>query len=128
MSDVSFRGYAVDSWNINRTYEVNTVVKNSTKRYLSKKYVPCGVNIGDTSYWKELEDIDDLVDALVDAEGDIEQLQIDLGNVQTQLTVKVSEDDVPFQFAYDSENSVYGFMVGEVFHPFGGEVIPSEVG
>ena len=44
-------------------------------------------------------------------------------DIKEQLVVTVGEDDVPFQFAYDSENEVYGFMVGEVFHPFGGEVI-----
>ena len=120
MSEVSFRGYAVDGWNINRAYENNTVVKNSTKRYVSKKYVPCGVNIGNTDYWKELEDIDDLVEALADAEGDIEQLQIDLRNVQSQLTVKVGEDDVPFKFAYDNTSEKFGFMVGETFHSFDG--------
>ena len=120
MSDVSFRGYAVDAWNINRAYDVNTVVKNSTKRYVSKKYVPCGVNIGDSDYWKELEDIDDLVETLADVEGDIEQLQTDLGDIQSQLTVEVGEDTVPFQFAYDSTSEKFGFMVGETFYSFDG--------
>lgn len=118
---VRFEQVSTEAWNIKNNYSVGTKVSYDGKTYVSKKNVPVGINIGMGDYWKKLELKDDVAD-LAEA---VEDLQEDVGDISDNLTVTVSEDDVPFKFAYDSENSVYGFMVGEVFHPFGGEVIPS---
>lgn len=109
---VRFKQVATEAWNIKSAYDVGTVVEYDGNAYVSVKAVPVGVNIGFTEYWKKIT-----------VEEDVEDLQGDVEDIKEQLVVTVGEDDVPFQFAYDSENEVYGFMVGEVFHPFGGEVI-----
>lgn len=111
MKSVRYKQIATTDWDIDSGYDVGTVVEYDGNAYVSIKVVPSGVNIGMTDYWKPIttdEDIADLQEA-VDA-------------IQSQLIVTAGEDEVPFKFAYDSENDVYGFMVGEVFHPFGGEV------
>ena len=116
---VRFEQVSTLPWNIKQSYAVDTKVMYNGKYYISKKNVPVGINIGMSDYWKKLElkdDVEDLAEA-------VEDLQEDVEDIQEQLVVTVSETDIPFKFAYDSENSVYGFMVGEVFHPFGGEVI-----
>lgn len=109
---VRFKQVATEPWNIKSAYDVGTVVEYDGNAYVSVKAVPVGVNIGFTGYWKKIT-----------VEEDVEDLQDDVEDIKEQLVVTVGEDDVPFKFAYDSENEVYGFMVGEVFHPFGGEVI-----
>ena len=116
---VRFEQVSTLPWNIKQSYSVGTKVLYNGKYYISKKNVPVGVNIGMGDYWKKLELKDDVAD-LAEA---VEDLQEDVSDINGNLTVTVSETDVPFKFAYDSENGVYGFMVGEVFHPFGGEVI-----
>ena len=118
---VRFEQVSTETWNINASYNIGTKVVYNGKTYVSKKNVPVGVNIGMGDYWKKLELKDDVTE-LTEA---VEELQGDVEDISDNLTVTVSEDDVPFKFAYDSENSVYGFMVGEVFHPFGGEVVPT---
>ena len=116
---VRFEQVSTLPWNIKQSYSVDTKVVYNGKYYISKKNVPVGVNIGMGDYWKKLELKDDVAD-LADA---IEDLQDDVEDINDNLTTTVSETNVPFKFAYDNENNVYGFMVGEVFHPFGGEVI-----
>ena len=119
MKSVRYKQIATTDWDIDSGYDIGTVVEYDGHAYVSVKVVPVGVNIGMTDYWKPIttdEDIADLQEAL-DAIG------TDVNTIQSQLVVTVGEDDVPFQFAYDTTNEVYGFMVGEVFHPFGGEVI-----
>ena len=53
----------------------------------------------------------------------MDTLETNVGAIATCITTEVSETPVVFQFAY--ENGVYGFMVGDTFHPFGGEVAPT---
>lgn len=118
---VRFEQVSTEAWNIKNNYSIGTKVVYDGKAYVSKKNVPVGINIGMSEYWKKLELKDDVTE-LTEA---VEELQEDVGNIKENLTVTVSEDSVPFKFAYDAENSVYGFMVGEVFHPFGGEVVPA---
>lgn len=112
MSEVIYRQIATTTWNITNSYDVGTIVTYDGNDYVSLKPVPKGVNIGFTDYWKKIT-----------VENDVEGLQNNVEDIQEQLVVTVGSDDVPFKFAYDSTNEVYGFMVGEVFHPFGGEVI-----
>lgn len=119
MNSVRFEQVSTSDWNIKNSYNVGTKVVYDGSTYVSKKNVPSGVNIGMTDYWKKLELSDD-VSELADA---VEELEGDVSDIQSNLVVTVSETDVPFKFAYDSEHNVYGFMIGEVFHPFGGEVI-----
>lgn len=116
---VRFKQVATEAWDINSAYDVGTVVTYDGNAYVSLKVVPMGVNIGFTDYWKKIT-----VEADIESlQNNVDALQSDVEDIQEQLVVTVGEDDVPFQFAYDSTNEVYGFMVGEVFHPFGGEVI-----
>ena len=112
MNTVRYKQIATSEWDINSGYDTGTVVEYDGNAYVSIKVVPCGVNIGMTNYWKPIT-----------TDADITELKNDVEGIQNQLVVTVDEDDVPFKFAYDSTNEVYGFMVGEVFHPFGGEVI-----
>ena len=119
MKSVRYKQIATSEWDIDSGYDVGTIVEYDGNAYVSLKVVPSGINIGMTDYWKPIttdEDIAELQSA-------VEVLEADVEDVQNQLVVTVGEDDVPFQFAYDTTNEVYGFMVGEVFHPFGGEVI-----
>lgn len=118
---VRFEQVSTEAWNIKNKYGVGTKVVYNGKTYVSKQNVPVGVNIGMGDYWQKLElkdDVTELAEAVEDLQGDVE-------DISDNLTVTVGEDSVPFKFAYDAENSVYGFMVGEVFHTFGGEVVPS---
>lgn len=118
MSEVRYKQISTLEWDIDNAYDVGTVVEYDGHAYVSIKVVPSGVNIGMTNYWKPITtdaDIADLQDA-------VDAIATDVTTMQSQLIVTVGENDVPFKFAYDSENEVYGFMVGEVFHPFGGEV------
>lgn len=119
MKSVRYKQIATTDWDINSSYDVGTVVEYDGNAYVSLKVVPNGVNIGMTDYWKPITTDADIAD-LQDAVGAI---ATDVTTMQTQLVVTVGEDDVPFKFAYDTTNEVYGFLVGEVFHPFGGEVI-----
>ena len=70
-----------------------------------------------------MDDLSSLDSRLDTAEGKIETLETNVGAIATCITTEVSENPVVFQFAY--EDGVYGFMVGETFHPFGGEVAPT---
>lgn len=112
MKSVRYKQIATTDWDIDSGYDIGTVVEYDGNAYVSVKIVPSGVNIGMTDYWKPITTDEDVAD-----------LQEAVDSMQTQLNVTVGEDTVPFKFAYDSENEVYGFMVGEVFHPFGREVI-----
>ena len=118
---VRFEQVSTLPWDISTSYEKGTKVSYDGKCYVSKKDVPVGVNIGMGDYWKKLELKDDVTE-LAEA---VEDLETDVGTLQSNTTVTVSEVDIPFKFAYDSENQIYGFMVGEVFHAFGNEVLPS---
>ena len=118
---VRFEQVSTLPWDISTAYEKGTKVTYDGKCYVSKKDVPVGVNIGMGDYWKKLELKDDVTE-LAEA---VEELETDVGTLQSNTTVTVSEVDIPFKFAYDSENQIYGFMVGEVFHAFGNEVLPS---
>ena len=111
---VRFEQVSTEAWNIKNSYSVGTKVVYDGKTYVSKKNVPVGVNIGMGDYWQKLE-----------LKDDVTELTEVVEDINDNLTVTVGEDDVAFKFAYDAENSVYGFMVGEVFHPFGEEVIPT---
>ena len=118
---VRFKQVATQAWDINSTYDVGTVVTYDGNSYVSLKTVPKGVNIGFTDYWKKIT-VESDIESL---QNNVDALQSDVEDIQEQLVVTVDEDDVPFQFAYDSTNEVYGFMVGDVFNPFGGEVAPT---
>ena len=118
---VRFEQVSTLPWDISTSYEKGTKVSYDGKCYVSKKDVPVGVNIGMGDYWKKLELKDDVTE-LAEA---VEDLETDVGTLKSNTTVTVSEVDIPFKFAYDSENQIYGFMVGEVFHAFGNEVLPS---
>ena len=118
---VRFEQISTLPWDISTAYERGTKVAYDGKCYVSKKDVPVGVNIGMGDYWKKLELKDDVTE-LAEA---VEDLETDVGTLKSNTTVTVSEVDIPFKFAYDSENQIYGFMVGEVFHAFGNEVLPS---
>lgn len=111
MKSVRYKQIATTEWDIDSGYDAGTVVEYDGNAYVSIKVVPNGINIGMTDYWKPITTDDDIAD-----------LQEAVDAIQSQLIVTAGEDDVPFKFAYDSENEVYGFMVGAVFHPFGGEV------
>ena len=124
MNDVRFEQISTSAWNINCSYAVGTKVVYDGSTYVSKKNVPSGVNIGMSDYWKKME----LADDVSELASTVELLEDAVDDIENNLKVTVSETTVPFKFAYDSENGVYGFMVGEVFHPFGGEVIPSGEG
>ena len=113
---VRFEQISVYTWNINNEYDANTRVKYGDYWYVTKKNVPKGVNIGMSDYWKKCDDVSSL-DTRVDT------LETNVGAIATCITTEVSETPVVFQFAY--ENGVYGFMVGDTFHPFGGEVAPT---
>lgn len=119
MSDVRFEQVSTTGWNINNSYAVGTKVTYNGSTYVSKKNVPSGVNIGMSDYWKKME----LADDVTELASTVEILEDAVDDIASNLETTVSDKTVPFKFAYDSENSVYGFMVGEVFHPFGGEVI-----
>lgn len=112
MKSVRYKQIATTDWDIDSGYDIGTVVEYDGNAYVSVKVVPSGINIGMTDYWKPITTDDNIAD-----------LQEAIDSIQSQLIVTAGEDEVPFKFAYDSENDVYGFMVGEVFHPFGGEVI-----
>lgn len=43
--------YDSNTWNINKTYEALTVVMAGNNSYISKKYVPAGIQITNTEYW-----------------------------------------------------------------------------
>lgn len=118
---VRFEQVSTLPWDISTAYEKGTKVSYNGKCYVSKKDVPVGVNIGMGDYWKKMELKDDVTE-LAEA---VEELETDVGTLKTNTTVTVGETAVPFKFAYDSENQIYGFMVGEVFHAFGNEVLPS---
>ena len=124
MNSVRFEQVSTTGWNINNSYAVGTKVTYDGSTYVSKKNVPSGTNIGMSDYWKKME----LADDVSELAGVVETLEGDVSDITSNLEVTVSEETVPFKFAYDSENGVYGFMVGEVFHPFGGEVVPSGEG
>lgn len=114
---VRFEQISVLPWDINKTYEIGTKVVHNNKKYVSKRNVPKGVNIGMGDYWKKLElssDVEELAET-VEAQG------TEITTLKTNLTATVGEDAVPFKFAYDSENDVYGFIVGNVFHAFYGD-------
>ena len=118
---VRFEQVSTLPWDISTSYEKGTKVAYDGKCYVSKKNVPVGVNIGMGDYWKKMElkdDVTELAEAVEEIEGDVTRLK-------NNITTTVSDVDVPFKFAYDSENEIYGFMVGEVFHAFGNEVLPS---
>ena len=118
---VRFEQISTLPWDISTSYEKGTKVSYDGKCYVSKKDVPVGVNIGMGDYWKKMELKDDVTE-LAEA---VEELETDVGTLKSNTTVTVSETDIPFKFAYDSENQIYGFMVREVFHAFGNEVLPS---
>lgn len=141
---VRFEQISTYTWNINNEYDANTRVKYGDYWYVAKVNVPKGVNIGMSDYWKKCDDISSLDSRLDTAESDIDTLQSDVtsldgrldtaegkigtletnvGAIATCITTEISETPVVFQFAY--EDGVYGFMVGETFHPFGGEVAPT---
>lgn len=122
MNSVRYEQVSTSAWNIKNSYSIGTKVVYDGNTYVSKKNVPSGVNIGMTDYWKKLELADD-VGELIET---VEELENDVSDIQSNLVVTVSEEDVPFKFAYDSEAGIYGFMVGETFHPFGEEVTPTE--
>ena len=124
-------------WNINSEYEIGTKVVNGDKKYVSIKNVPKGINIGFTEYWKPLELGEDLaelaetVDGLSEDIGTIEDtlygedndgLVDDVDAIIDNLTI---EGDTPLVFKFAVSDGVYGFMVGETFHPFGEEVTPT---
>ena len=118
---VRFEQVSTLPWDISTAYEKGTKASHDGKCYVSKKDVPVGVNIGMGDYWKKMELKDDVTE-LAEA---VEELETDVGTLKTNTTVTVGETAVPFKFAYDSENQIYGFIVGEVFHAFGNEVLPS---
>ena len=120
---VRFEQISTYTWNINNKYDANTRVKYGNYWYVAKKDVPKGVNIGMGDYWKKCDDISSLDSRMDTAEGKINTLETNVGAIATCITTEVSETPVVFQFAY--EDGVYGFMVGETFHPFGGEVAPT---
>ena len=120
---VRFEQISVYTWNINNEYDANTRVKYGDYWYVAKKNVPRGVNIGMSDYWKKCDDISSLDSRMDTAEGKIGVLETNVGAIATCITTEVNETPVVFQFAY--EDGVYGFMVGETFHPFGGEVAPT---
>ena len=120
---VRFEQISTYTWNINNEYDANTRVKYGDYWYVAKKNVPKGVNIGMSDYWKKCDDISSLDSRMDTAEGKIGVLETNVGAIATCITTEVSETPVVFQFAY--EDGVYGFMVGETFHPFGGEVAPT---
>ena len=113
---VRFEQVSTLPWDINTFYEKGTKVSHDGKCYVSKKDVPVGVNIGMGDYWKKMELKDDVTE-LAEA---VEELETDVGTLKSNTTVTVSETNIPFKFAYS--NGIYGFMVGEEFHPFGLEV------
>lgn len=120
---VRFEQISDYTWKINNEYDANTRVKYGDYWYVAKKNVPKGINIGMTDYWKKCDDISSLDGRMDTAEGKIDALETNVGAIATCITTEVSENPVVFQFAY--EDGVYGFMVGETFHPFGGEVAPT---
>ena len=132
---VRFEQVSTVDWNIDSEYEIGTKVKYDGGTYVSVKNVPKGINISFNGYWKKLELKDDLselaetVDGLSEDVSGIEDtlygedndgLVDDVGAIIDNLTTEVSDSPVVFKFAYN--NGVYGFMVGDVFHPFGNEV------
>ena len=120
---VRFEQVSLSNWNIGEAYQIGTKVKYGDYNYVALKNVPKGVNIGMTDYWKKLDDLSSLDARMDTAEEKIETLETNVGAIATCLTTEVSENNVVFQFAY--EDGVYGFLVGETFHPFGGEVTPT---
>ena len=113
---VRFEQVSLYAWDKTNAYQIGTKVKYGDYMYVAKKDVPKGVNIGMSDYWKKMDDLSSL-DTRVDT------LETNVGAIATCITTEVSENPVVFQFAY--EDGVYGFMVGNVFHPFGGEVAPT---
>ena len=114
---------SLSAWDMTSAYQIGTKVKYGDVMYVAKKDVPKGVNIGMSDYWKKMDDLSSLDTRLDTAEGKITSLETNVGAIATCITTEVSETPVVFQFAY--EDGVYGFMVGETFHPFGGEVAPT---
>ena len=109
---VRFEQVSLSAWDKTNAYQIGTKVKYGDYMYVAKKDVPKGINIGMSDYWKKMDDLSSL-DTRVDA------LETNVGAIATCITTEVSDTPVVFQFAY--EDGVYGFMVGDTFHPFGGE-------
>ena len=120
---VRFEQVFLSAWDKTNAYQIGTKVKYGDYMYVAKKDVPQGVNIGMGDYWKKMDNLSSLDSRLDTAEGNIGTLTTNVGAIATCITTEVSENPVVFQFAY--EDGVYGFMVGETFHPFGGEVAPT---
>ena len=113
---VRFEQVSLSAWDKTNAYQIGTKVKYGDVMYVAKKDVPKGINIGMSDYWKKMDDLSSL-DTRVDT------LETNVGAIATCITTEVSDTPVVFQFAY--QDGVYGFMVGETFHPFGGEVAPT---
>lgn len=103
MARVTFRGYAVDPWDINKEYDANTLVEDSDgNMFISCRKVNKGENIGFSNAWIPVVDTDAL-------KGAVEDLKDRLDALEEKLTATVGEDDVPFEFMYDGTSEEYGY-------------------
>ena len=103
MDSVNFRGYALVEWNINKSYEANTLVKDSDgNMFLSTRKVNAGENLGYSNAWIPVIDTTALSSKVDELEDKIEALE-------AKLTATVGEDSVPFEFVYDGTSEEYGY-------------------
>lgn len=117
MLGVNFRGYALDEWNINQEYEANTLVKDSEgNMFLSMRKVNKGENLGLSDAWIPVIDTTALSEKVAQLEADISELEDTVDQLEEEvealtgkLTAVVSEENVPFEFVYDSTSGEYGY-------------------
>lgn len=92
MSEVRYKQISTQDWNIKNAYDADTYVQYDGDTYVSTKYVPIGVNIGFSNYWKKIsveEDIEDLQEDVADIESDITDIN---NNTIHKMFVKIANN------------------------------------
>lgn len=93
------------AWSIQSAYEINTIVFIGKRAFTALQNVPTGVEITNTSYWKETGvpylDVQNILDRLDAVEDDIDNVETSVATAQqdiitnanniTQLTTNLSQ-------------------------------------
>lgn len=101
---VYFKGYEVSPWDITKSYPIGSVVKYDGRKYLAKKDVPVGINIGMSDYWDFSDDekLGNLEEAVDELDATVQNLTLDdLGDVDLDT---VSDGDI---LLYNSEKEAF---------------------
>lgn len=102
---VYFKGYEIESWNINRSYDIGSVVKYDDTEYLAIKNVPSGINISMSEYWK-VEDVESRLSNVEEAVDELDEFVegINLNDLTDVDTTGAENGDV---LGYDSSEDMF---------------------